>query len=63
MEHFIGITFFSVYGAGCALFGAGYYHFAWGVGKMKRELAEAKVKLTAMEAAEKDAAQKLKQAV
>jgi hypothetical protein len=60
---FFGIMFFSVYGGIMAVFGAGYYHFAWGVGKMKRELAEAKVKLAAMEATEKDAAQKLKQAV
>jgi hypothetical protein len=59
---FFGVMFFSVYGGIVALFGAGYYHFAWGVGKMERELAEAKVKLAAMEAAEKDAAQKLKRA-
>ena len=49
METLIGITFFSVYGAGCALFGAGYYHFVWRVEKTKHELAEAKEKLAALE--------------
>ncbi len=62
MEIF-GLVFFIFFANVCAVIGAVYYHFAWGVETMKRELAEAKVKLTAMEAAEKDAAQKLKQAV
>ncbi len=59
---FFGIMFFSVYGGIMAVFGAGYYHFVFGVETTKRELAEAKVKLAAMEAADKDAAQKLKRA-
>ncbi len=46
---FVGIIFFSLYAGICALFGAGYYHFAWGVGTMKRELAEAREKLTALQ--------------
>jgi hypothetical protein len=54
--------FFSVYGGIMAVFGAGYYHFVSGVEKTKRELAEAKEKIAAMEAAGKDAAQKIKRA-
>jgi hypothetical protein len=49
VDHFIGIVFFSVYGGIMALFGAGYYHFVWRVEKTKRELAEAKEKLAALE--------------
>jgi hypothetical protein len=41
--------FFSVYGGIMAVVGAGYYHFAFGVEKTKRELAEAKEKIAAME--------------
>jgi hypothetical protein len=41
--------FFSVYGGIMALFGAGYYHFAFGVEKTKRELAEAKEKIASLE--------------
>jgi hypothetical protein len=46
---FFGFMFFWVYGAFCAVFGAGYYHFAFGVEKTKRELAEAKEKIAALE--------------
>ena len=44
-----GLMIFWVYGAVCALFGAGYYHFVGGVEKTKRELATAKEKLAALE--------------
>jgi hypothetical protein len=46
---FFGIMFFSVYGGIMALFGAGYYHFAFGVGKTKCDLAEAKEKIARLE--------------
>lgn len=46
---FFGVIFFVLFAWVCAVFGAGYYHFAWGVGKMKRELAEAKGKIAALE--------------
>ncbi len=57
-----GLLFFILFANVSAVVGAAYYHFAWGVGKMKRELAEANERIAAMEAAGKDAAQKLKRA-
>ena len=44
-----GLVFFVLFGWVSALFGAGYYHVVSGVGKMKRELAEAREKIAAME--------------
>lgn len=44
-----GLLFFGVFSNVFAVIGAAYYHFAWGVGKMKRELAEAREKIAAME--------------
>jgi hypothetical protein len=48
MEIF-GPVFFVLFANVSAVIGAAYYHFAWGVGKMKRELADAKEKLAALE--------------
>ena len=46
---FFGIVFFVLFAWGSAVLGAGYYHFAFGVGKLKRDLTAAKEKLAAME--------------
>jgi hypothetical protein len=44
-----GLVFFVLFAWVCAVFGAGYYHFAFGVEKTKRELAEAKEKIARLE--------------
>jgi hypothetical protein len=44
-----GLVFFVLFAHVSAVIGAAYYHFAFGVEKTKRELAEAKEKLAAME--------------
>jgi hypothetical protein len=44
-----GLVFFILFANFSAVIGAAYYHFAWGVGKMKRELAEAKEKIARLE--------------
>lgn len=44
-----GLVFFILFANISAVIGAAYYHFAFGVGKTKRELAEAKEKLAALE--------------
>ena len=41
--------FFCVYGGIAALVGAGYYHFAFGVEQMRRELEAAREKLAALD--------------
>jgi HAMP domain-containing protein len=49
VDFLFGLGFFVLFAWVCAVFGAAFYHFAWGVGKMKRELAEAREKIAAME--------------
>jgi len=44
-----GLVFFILFANVSGVIGAAYYHFAWGVGNMKRELAEAKEKIARLE--------------